>query len=70
MAQLPQRLRLYLTDPLTGHPELPADLFQGPTSAVLQSEPKLKHPGFEGTRYGEGAAVRVSSTSPTCSFNN
>ena len=44
MAQLAQRLRLDLADPLAGDVELLADLLEGPGTPVLQAEPELQHP--------------------------
>ena len=43
VAQLAQRLRLDLADPLAGHVELPADLLEGPRPAVFQPEPELEY---------------------------
>src|SRR4051812_9259804 len=43
VAQLAQRLRLDLPDPLAGHVELLADLLRGPGPPVLESEPELEH---------------------------
>src|SRR5438270_10693539 len=46
MAQLAQRLRLDLADPLARYAELLADLFERPLPTVLQAEPQLKHASF------------------------
>src|SRR5437016_1159843 len=46
VAELPERLRLDLADPLAGHVELTADLLEGPRPAVLQPEAELKDPPF------------------------
>src|SRR3990170_825706 len=43
VAQLPQRLRLYLPDALAGHVELAAHLLQRPAAAVLQPEAQDQH---------------------------
>src|SRR5918996_34616 len=43
VAELGQRLRLDLADPLPGHAELPADLLEGPGVPVHQPEPELDH---------------------------
>src|SRR6186713_973722 len=43
VAQLAQRLRLDLADPLAGDVELLADLLEGPGPAVLQPEAELEH---------------------------
>src|SRR3954463_13123463 len=43
MAQLAQRLRLDLADPLASHVELLADLLEGPGTPVLETEPELEH---------------------------
>src|SRR5262245_49967515 len=43
VAELAQRLRLDLADPLAGDVERPADLFQGVLGAVADAEPHLQH---------------------------
>src|SRR5664280_1268186 len=43
VAQLPQRHRLDLADPLAAHVELCADLLERAGTAVLQPEPELEH---------------------------
>src|SRR4051812_43706773 len=43
VAQLAQRLRLDLTDPLASDVELLADLFERARPTVLQAEPELEH---------------------------
>src|SRR5687768_17992661 len=43
VTQLPQRLRLDLTDALARDIELAADLFERPRAAVLQTEAQLQH---------------------------
>src|SRR5262245_59033706 len=43
MAELAQRLRLDLADPLPGHVELLADLLERPGAPVLEAEPELEH---------------------------
>src|SRR3990170_4196486 len=43
VAQLPQRLRLYLADALPRHVELPPNLFQRAAPAVLQPEAQHQH---------------------------
>src|SRR5262245_66617274 len=43
MAELAQRLRLDLADPLAGHVELLADLLEGPGTPVLEAESELEH---------------------------
>ena len=43
MAQLAQRLRLDLADPLAGHVELLADLLERAGTPVLEAEPELQH---------------------------
>src|SRR5450759_532795 len=43
VAQLPQRLRLDLTDALAAHVKLLADLLMGASAAVLQAEAQLEH---------------------------
>src|SRR5437867_11187230 len=42
MTELPQRLRLDLPDPLPGHVERPADLFQRVFRPVAHAEPHLQ----------------------------
>jgi hypothetical protein len=44
VAELAQRLRLDLADPLAGHVELLADLLERPRPAVLEAEPELEDP--------------------------
>src|SRR4051794_36623751 len=43
VAQLAQRLRLDLADPLAGDVELLADLLEGARAPVFESEAKLEH---------------------------
>src|SRR5690349_3974124 len=43
MAQLAERLRLDLADPLAGHVELLAHLLEGPGTPVLEAEAQLEH---------------------------
>ena len=43
VTELPQGLGLYLADTLPGDAELPADLFQGTATAVLQAKPQLEN---------------------------
>src|SRR5262245_9875498 len=43
MAELAQRLRLDLADPLAGHVELLAHLLEGPGTPVLEAEAELEH---------------------------
>ena len=46
MAQLHKRLGLYLPGPLTGEAELASHLFQGASTTVFETEPKLKNPSL------------------------
>ena len=46
VAQLLERLGLYLADALAGDSEVSAHLLQRPAAAVFQAEPKLQHPGM------------------------
>ena len=50
MPQLPQRLGLNLPDALSGHPKLPAHLFQSAASPTQYPEPQLQHPAFPVTQ--------------------
>src|SRR5436309_14832584 len=44
VAELGEGLRLDLPDPLTGDPELPPDLLEGPRPPVGEAEPELDDP--------------------------
>src|SRR4029079_9227836 len=46
MAQLAQRVRLDLADPLAGQAELLADLLERPRPAIVETEPQPENPLF------------------------
>ena len=53
-SQLPQRNALNLPDSLSGHPKLPAHLFQSAASPIHYPKPQLPHPAFpfaQGVKY-------------------
>src|SRR6266540_3833695 len=53
MAELAERLRLDLPDPLPGDAELPPDLLERPRLPVRQAEPELDDPPLPGRQRGE-----------------
>src|SRR3954467_10313752 len=58
VAQLAQRLRLDLPDPLASHVELLADLLEGPGTPVLETEPELEHASLAaGQRVKDGLGL-------------